>query len=305
MPLSSSTTGSTDLRDTEVQQPKMASTWCCSSSSRVRSANSGQLDAGSTTTGSSCLPSRPPLRFCSSMSISMVSFRVVSEMAMVPDSECSTPTLMVSACAVSAVITMLQAIPSAPACLASRFNFMGQSPFLLRRVQQRVRPCRPGDPRSPGGLTVQRSCEPAAVVLVLPCLEQHVQCDLAYLRFAFLDVGPDQQLGLVGPALGDAVQDLGMLPVGRLDPVVPGEVDPPHYAQAFGQVVVDACQLRIAAGPHQVEMEMLIQLADAGAMALALLDGYQPDRLQRLQLGGRLQLAQPADGGHLEDHPHV
>src|SRR5690554_7963805 len=52
-------------------------------------------------------------------------------------------------------------------------------------------------------------------------------------------------------------------------------------------------------------MEVLIQLADAGTMALALLDGYQPDRLQRLQLGGRLQLAQPADGGHLKVHPHV
>ena len=34
--------------------------------------------------------------FCSSMSISMTSFRVVSEIAMVPESECRMPTLMVS-----------------------------------------------------------------------------------------------------------------------------------------------------------------------------------------------------------------
>jgi hypothetical protein len=61
------------------------------------SANSGQLEAGSTTTGSSFLPSTPPLALISSMAISATSFSTVSEMAMVPDSECRTPTLMVSA----------------------------------------------------------------------------------------------------------------------------------------------------------------------------------------------------------------
>jgi hypothetical protein len=66
------------------------------SSSRAFSANSGQLEAGSTTTASSFLPSRPPFLFCSSISMSMVSFSVVSLMAMVPDSEWRTPTLMVS-----------------------------------------------------------------------------------------------------------------------------------------------------------------------------------------------------------------
>ncbi len=59
------------------------------------SANSGQFEAGSTTTGSSFLPSRPPLALISSMAISTVSFSTVSEIAIVPDSECSTPTLMV------------------------------------------------------------------------------------------------------------------------------------------------------------------------------------------------------------------
>jgi len=89
-------TGSTDLRDTEVQQPNTAATLFWVMSSRAFSAKSGQFEAGSTTTASSFLPSRPPLRFCSSMSISMTSFRVVSEIAMVPESECSTPILMVS-----------------------------------------------------------------------------------------------------------------------------------------------------------------------------------------------------------------
>ena len=65
------------------------------SSSRAFSANSGQLEAGSTTTASSFLPSRPPFLFWSSISISMTSFSVVSLIAIVPDSECSTPTLIV------------------------------------------------------------------------------------------------------------------------------------------------------------------------------------------------------------------
>ena len=65
-------------------------------SSRAFSANSGQLEAGSTTTASSFLPSRPPFLFCSSMSMSITSFSVVSLMAMVPESEWRMPTLIVS-----------------------------------------------------------------------------------------------------------------------------------------------------------------------------------------------------------------
>ncbi len=88
MPFSSSNTGSTDLRDTEVQQPKVAATLSTEISWRAFSANSGQFDAGSTTTASNFLPSSPPLAFCCSISISMTSFSVVSLIAMVPDNEC-------------------------------------------------------------------------------------------------------------------------------------------------------------------------------------------------------------------------
>ncbi|MDT4840630.1 hypothetical protein FQZ97_744580 [compost metagenome] len=94
--MASSTTGSTDLRETEVQQPKITAALSCVSNCLVFSANSGQLEAGSTTTGSSFLPSRPPLALISSMAISTVSLSTVSEMAMVPERLCSTPTLMVS-----------------------------------------------------------------------------------------------------------------------------------------------------------------------------------------------------------------
>ncbi len=90
-------TGSTDLRDTEVQQPNTTDTLSCEISWRAFSANSGQLEAGSTTTGSSFLPNTPPLALISSIAIRATSFSDVSEMAMVPDKECRTPTLMVSA----------------------------------------------------------------------------------------------------------------------------------------------------------------------------------------------------------------
>src|SRR5215472_9540762 len=94
MPFSSSNTGSTDLRETEVQQPNTAAHLSTDSRPRAFSANSGQFDAGSTTTASSLRPSTPPLAFCCSISISMTSFSVVSLIAMVPESECRMPTLM-------------------------------------------------------------------------------------------------------------------------------------------------------------------------------------------------------------------
>ena len=85
MLFSSLNTGNTDLRDTEVQHPNTEATFSLLISSRAFSANSGQFEAGSTTTASSFLPSRPPFLFCSSISISITSFSVVSLMAMVPE----------------------------------------------------------------------------------------------------------------------------------------------------------------------------------------------------------------------------
>src|SRR6267378_5434531 len=107
---SSLNTGRTDLRDTEVQQPNTAATLSLLINSRAFSANSGQFEAGSTTTGSSFLPSRPPLALISSIAISAVFFSAVSEIAMVPDSECRMQTLMVSA-AVAVDVIAENAIP--------------------------------------------------------------------------------------------------------------------------------------------------------------------------------------------------
>src|SRR5476649_201657 len=130
MPFSSSNTGSTDLRLTEVQQPNTAATLSFCSSSRAFSANSGQFDAGSTTTASSFLPRRPPFLFCCSMSISMTSFRVVSLIAMVPDSEWRIPTLIVSLCA-NALVAAPAIRPAAtrPVRIIDP-NFIPLSPFF-------------------------------------------------------------------------------------------------------------------------------------------------------------------------------
>ncbi len=122
MPFSSSNTGSTDLRETEVQQPNTAATLSTLSSARAFSANSGQLEAGSTTTGSSLRPSSPPLAFCSAISISMTSLSVVSLIAMVPESECRMPTLMgapVSGAGAAAADLMLPGAARNPAAAAA------------------------------------------------------------------------------------------------------------------------------------------------------------------------------------------
>ncbi|MNS45203.1 hypothetical protein D3C72_776650 [compost metagenome] len=118
-------TGSTDLRDTEVQQPNTTATLSCDSSWRDFSANSGQFDAGSTTTASSFLPITPPLALISSMVISATSFSDVSEMAMVPDRECRMPTLMVSSAANTCGIQPDMANRlTAVSCLRASLRFM-------------------------------------------------------------------------------------------------------------------------------------------------------------------------------------
>jgi hypothetical protein len=90
-----SNTGSTDLRLTEVQQPNTTATLSWRRSCLAFSANRSQFEAGSTTTGSIFLPMTPPLALISSNAIMQTSRSDTSLIAMVPDSECSTPTLTV------------------------------------------------------------------------------------------------------------------------------------------------------------------------------------------------------------------
>src|SRR5687767_4845418 len=126
MPLSFSNTGSTDLRLTEVQQPNTVATLSTSRSCFAFSANNGQLDAGSTTTGSIMyfLPETftPPALLISSKVNSRTSLSEVSLMAIVPLSECSTPTLTVSAADV---------VNATSATLAASTNFLRTEFFMV------------------------------------------------------------------------------------------------------------------------------------------------------------------------------
>jgi len=92
--LSSSKTGSTLLRETDVQHPNTTETFSFWISSRAFSANSGQFDAGSTTTGSSLRLSTPPAALIFSMVMRATSLSDVSLMAIVPERECKIPTLI-------------------------------------------------------------------------------------------------------------------------------------------------------------------------------------------------------------------
>src|SRR5260221_6999686 len=123
MLLSSLNPGKTDLRDTEVQQPNTTATLSLVMSSRAFSANRGQSDAGSTTTASSFLPSRPPFLFCSSISISMTSLSVVSEIAIVPESEWRMPILIVSSAALAGIAKDATATVAATVAAYADFQF--------------------------------------------------------------------------------------------------------------------------------------------------------------------------------------
>ena len=127
------------MRDTLVQQPKVTATLSLLISWRAFSANNGQFEAGSTTTGSSFLPSTPPLALISSIAINTVSFSTVSEIAIVPDSECSTPTLMVS-CANAGTANRLTPIATALSEPASEAENLRRVDVISRTPDGLMRP---------------------------------------------------------------------------------------------------------------------------------------------------------------------
>src|SRR6218665_1317168 len=123
MLFSSLNTGRTDLRDTEVQQPNTTDTLSLVISSRAFSANSGQFEAGSTTTASSFLPRTPPFLFCSSIMNRTVSFSVVSETGIVPERGGGTPPLIVSW---GEAAEIAPAVMARPAAAASHLRAVGR-----------------------------------------------------------------------------------------------------------------------------------------------------------------------------------
>src|SRR3954447_18154055 len=90
------------LRLADVHPPNVVATLSTEISFCAFSANVGQSDAPSSTLASSFLPSTPPLALISSIAISSASRTDTSLMAMVPLSECRTPTLIVLPLSVAA-----------------------------------------------------------------------------------------------------------------------------------------------------------------------------------------------------------
>ena len=83
------------MRLTEVQHPNTTATLSCSNNCFAFSANNGQFEAPSTTTGSIFFPRTPPFLFISSKANKSMSRNDVSLIAIVPHKECRTPTLTV------------------------------------------------------------------------------------------------------------------------------------------------------------------------------------------------------------------
>ena len=124
------------MRDTDVQQPNTAATLSCVRSWRAFSANSGQFDAGSTTTGWILRPRTPPFALISSMVIRATSFSEVSLMAIVPESECRMPTLIGSAARLGAAAPRAaQTSKAMVRVTASRLFIFSPGLLELRLVQ--------------------------------------------------------------------------------------------------------------------------------------------------------------------------
>src|ERR1700687_517582 len=91
MPLYCSTTGSTALRDAEVQQPMIAATLSLTRSFLAFSAQVGQSLAPSSWINLILRPRMPPVALICSMASFSASIEPVSEMAIVPVAECRMP----------------------------------------------------------------------------------------------------------------------------------------------------------------------------------------------------------------------
>src|SRR5678816_3871783 len=90
---------------------------------------------------------------------------------------------------------------------------------------QRVEPAQP-----------PRSASKAASALARAV--DHVERDVAHLELALLDVRRQQPRGLLGAAPRQRAQDARVLIVGGGYPRALGEIEPPHDADALGDLLV-------------------------------------------------------------------
>lgn len=111
----------------------------------------------------------------------------------------------------------------------------------------------------------------------LPRHVQLVQRDLAHLSLAGLDMGAQQQGGLVAAFVLNGLKDFGMLGIGRLYPWLLGEVEPANHADALGHVTVHTCHFGVASSSDQRAMKGFVPLCKLNRVGAALLGADQPD----------------------------
>ena len=111
----------------------------------------------------------------------------------------------------------------------------------------------------------------------LPRHVQLVQRDLAHLGLAGLDMGAQQQRGLVAAFVLNGLKDFGMLGIGRIHAGLPGEVEPANHANALGYITVHTCHFSVASSSHQRAMKGFVRLCKLNRVGGALLGADQPD----------------------------
>ena len=120
MPLYCSNTGSTALREAEVQQPNTEAQWSLASSFLAFSANVGQSEAPSSWMILICRPSTPPDALICEIASFSASTEPVSEIAIVPVIECRMPTVTLSSVTAKPVVSIAEVVGAASALLAKK-----------------------------------------------------------------------------------------------------------------------------------------------------------------------------------------
>ena len=137
MPLYCSKTGSTALREAEVQQPNTAAHLSLTSSFLAFSAKVGQSLAPSSWMTLICRPSTPPEALICAIASFSASTDPVSEIAIVPVIECRMPTVTVSSVTARPVVSTAD-VAGAPNALAGKEARCGQAAAMPLRIWRRV-----------------------------------------------------------------------------------------------------------------------------------------------------------------------
>src|SRR5882724_3743653 len=142
MPLYCSTTGSTALREAEVQQPMMAATLSLTRSFLAFSAKVGQSLAPSSWMILILRPRMPPMALICSMASFSASIEPVSEIAMVPVADCRMPQVTSASVTASPVVLTADVAGPAPKEERGSIEMAGNAAIPISSLR-RSGDCRP------------------------------------------------------------------------------------------------------------------------------------------------------------------